>query len=110
MIVVCKDFEFDGKTLSDQNLSSLNFDDDTTLPSSIVREMDSSTMNTYRNETNGFGIKYSDTLVFDIHIAKSFDEYTSQEEMEFTPDEYDGLLAWLSSPQEMERVVHIEQN
>ena len=40
MIVVCKDFEFDGKTLSEQNYSSLNFDDDTTLPSSIVREMD----------------------------------------------------------------------
>ena len=110
MIVVCKDFEFDGETLSDQNLSSLNFDDDTTLPSSIVREMDSSTMNAYRNEINGFGIKYSDTLVFDLHIAKSFNEYTSQEEMEFAPDEYDALVAWLSSPQEMERVVHIEQN
>ena len=100
MIVVCKDFEFDGKTLAGQNYSSLNFDDDTTLPSSIVREMDSGSMNQYRTEVNGFGIKYTDTLVFDLHIAKSFDEYTSQEEMEFTPDEYDNLLAWLSSPQE----------
>ena len=100
MIVVCKDFEFDGKTLSEQNYSSLNFDDDTTLPSSIVREMDSGSMNQYRTEVNGFGIKYSDTLVFDLHIAKSFDEYTSQEEMEFSSDEYDNLLAWLSSPQE----------
>lgn len=110
MIVVCKDFEFDGETLAGQNYSSLNFDDDTTLPSSIVREMDSGSMNQYRIEINGFGIKYSDTLVFDLHIAKNFDEYTSQEEMEFTPDEYDALVAWLSSPQEMERVVHIEQN
>lgn len=100
MVIVCKDFEFDGKTLISQNYSSLNFDDDTTLPSSIVREMDSSTMNTYRNENNGLGIKYTDTLIFDLHIAKSFDEYTSQEEMEFSPDEYDALIAWLSSPQE----------
>ena len=103
MIVVCKDFEFDGKTLSEQNYSSLNFDDDTTLPSSIVREMDSSTMNTYRNETNGFGIKYSDTLVFDIHIAKSFDEYTSQEEMEFTPDEY-----WMTITTENNKVSKVK--
>ena len=72
MVIVCKDFEFDGKTLISQNYSSLNFDDDTTLPSSIVREMDSSTMNTYRNENNGLGIKYTDTLIFDLHIAKSF--------------------------------------
>ena len=64
MIVVCKDFEFDGETLAGQNYSSLNFDDDTTLPSSIVREMDSGSMNQYRIEINGFGIKYSDTLLF----------------------------------------------
>ena len=99
MILVCKDFEYDGKTLYEQNLASVNFDDDTTLPSSIVREMDSSEMNAYRNETNGFGIKYSDTLTFDVHITKSFNEYISQEEMEFTPEEYDSLVTWLSSPQ-----------
>ena len=98
MIIVCKDFEFDNKTLAAQNYSSLNFDDDTTLPSSIAREMDTSTMNAYRSETNGFSIKYTDTLIFDLHIAKSFDEYTSQEEMEFSPEEYENLIAWLSSP------------
>lgn len=110
MIVVCKDFEFDGKALSDQGYSSLNFDDDTTLPSSIVREMDSATMNTYRNETNGFGIKYTDTLVFDLHIAKNFNEYASQEEMEFTPDEYDTLVKWLSSPQENKWMIITTEN
>lgn len=100
MVVVCKDFEFDGKTLAGQNYSSLNFDDDTALPSSIVREMDGGTMNSYRKEINSFGVKYTDTLIFDIHIAKSFDEYTYQNEMEFSPDEYDTLVTWLSSPQE----------
>ena len=33
MILVCKDFEFDEQTLKQQNLSSVNFDDDTSLPS-----------------------------------------------------------------------------
>ena len=98
MILVCKDMKFDGKTLSAQGYSSLNFDNDTTLPSLISREMDSSEMNRYRPKTNGFGITYTDTLNFDLHIAKAFDDSPSQEEMEFTPDEYDSLVSWLSSP------------
>ena len=55
MILVCKDFEFDEQTLKQQNLSSVNFDDDTSLPSTIVREMESTTMNKYRPEVTGFG-------------------------------------------------------
>ena len=100
MILVCKDFTFSNKTLSSQGFASVNFDDDTTLPSSLSREMDSGTMNQYRTEINGFGIKYSDTLQFNIHIIKDYDENTDQNEMEFTPNEYDSLVAWLSSPQE----------
>lgn len=100
MILVCKDFTFSNKTLSSQGFTSVNFDDDTTLPSSLSREMDSGTINQYRTEINGFGIKYSDTLQFNIHIIKDYDENTDQNEMEFTPNEYDSLVAWLSSPQE----------
>ena len=98
MILVCKDFEFEGNKLSAQSLASVNFDDDTSLPSSIIREMESGTMNLYRSEVNGLGTIYSDTLVFDLHIVKSFNENTSQTEMEFTPDEYDLVVSWLSSP------------
>lgn len=98
MILVCKDFEFDDKTLSGQGLSSVNFDSDTSLPSSVVREMESGTMNLYRPEINGLGAKYTNTLVFDLHIVKEFDENSSQKEMEFLPDEYDSVVAWLSSP------------
>lgn len=32
MILVCKDFKFDNNSLSKQNLISVNFDDDTSLP------------------------------------------------------------------------------
>lgn len=98
MILVCKDLKFNGKTLSAQGYSSLNFDNDTTLPSLISREMDSSDMNFYRPKTNGFGISYTDTLNFDLHIAKAFEDSPSQDEMEFSPEEYDALVSWLSSP------------
>lgn len=98
MILVCKDFKFDGKTLSSQNFSSLNFDSDTSLPSYLSREMDAGEMNQYRPIVNGFGIRYTDTLNFDLHIAKNFDEYTSQDEMEFSSKEYDSLVSWLTSP------------
>lgn len=100
MILICKDFKYDNKTLSSQNLMSVNFDSDTTLPSSLTREMDTGTMNQYRTEVNGFGIKYSNTLQFNVHIIKDYDENTDQNEMEFTPNEYDSLVTWLSSPQE----------
>ena len=100
MILLCDDFTFDGKSLKSQNYITVNFDDDDTLPSSIQREMDSGTMNQYRTETNGFGIKYSETLVIDIHIIKNICNVNSQDELIFSPDEYDSVLAWLSSPQE----------
>ena len=98
MILVCKDFEFEGKKLSTQNLSSLNFEDDTTLPLSLNRQMDSGEMNAYRPEKNGFQTTYSDVLEIDLHIAKSFDEFTSQGEMEWTPEECDTIVSWLTSP------------
>lgn len=99
MILVCKDFTYENNSLIKNKLMSVNFDDDTSLPSSISREMDESSMNQYRSETNGFGITYTDTLNFEIHIMKEFDEFTSQNELEFTPSEYDDLVSWLSSPQ-----------
>ena len=100
MILLCNDFSYDGKSLKGQNFITVNFDDDDALPSSIKREMDSGTMNQYRTEVNGFGIKYSDTLVLDIHIMKDMCNVNSQDELKFSPDEYDSLLTWLSSPQE----------
>lgn len=39
MILVCKDFKFDNNSLSKQNLISVNFDDDTSLPSALNRDM-----------------------------------------------------------------------
>lgn len=100
MILVCKDFEFDEQTLKRQNLSSVNFDDDTSLPSSIVREMESTTMNKYRPEVTGFGTTYTETLVFEIHITKDYEVNTSQEELELSPEEYEETVSWLTSPQE----------
>ena len=98
MILVCNNFEYDGKSLTGLKLSSVNFDDDTTLPSSLSREMESSTMNKYRPETNGFGIKYTESLNFDIYITKDTTLYGGQDEFEFTPDEYENIVAWLTSP------------
>ncbi len=98
MILVCDDFEYDKQKLSDKGLVSVNFESDTTLPSSIKREMDSSTMNKYRPETVGLGIKYTEVLTFDIHIGKNFCNM-SQSQFEMTPEEYDEIAAWLSSPQ-----------
>lgn len=100
MILVCDDFTFDKKSLKNQDYITVNFDDDDTLPSSITREMDTGTMNQYRTEINGFGIKYSNVLTFDIHIMKDICNSNLQEDLQFTPDEYDSLVAWLSSPQE----------
>ena len=100
MILVCKDFEFDEQTLKQQNLSSVNFDDDTSLPSTIVREMESTTMNKYRPEVTGFGTTYTETLVFEIHITKDYEVNTSQEELELSTEEYEETVSWLTSPQE----------
>lgn len=100
MILICDDFTFDGNSLKSQNYITVNFDDEDSLPSSIRREIDSGTMNQYRTETNGFGIKYSETLVFDVHIMKDICNSTSQNDLIFSPDEYDSVLMWLSSPQE----------
>lgn len=99
MILVCNDFEFDGQTLKQQKLASVNFDDDTSLPSSIVRDMESSAMNKYRTEVTGFGTTYTETLSFEIHITKDYEIYPSQNELEFTADEYESAVSWLSSPQ-----------
>lgn len=100
MILVCKDFEFDEQTLKQQELSSVNFDDDTSLPSSIVREMESTTMNKYRPEVTGFGTSYTEVLSFEIHITKDYERNTSQDELEFSTEEYERTISWLSSPQE----------
>lgn len=100
MILVCNDFEFDEQKLKQQELSSVNFDDDTSLPSSIVRDMESTTMNKYRPEVIGFGTSYTETLSFEIHITKDYEIYPDQEELEFTTAEYEKVVAWLSSPQE----------
>lgn len=99
MILVCNDFVFDNKKMSEQNISSVNFSSDTTLPSSLSREMEKSNMNKYRTETNGFGTKYTETLNFEIHLAKSGDEHTPQQDLAFTPSEYERIAAWLTSPQ-----------
>lgn len=100
MILVCKDFEFDEQTLKQQNLYSVNFDDDTSLPSSIVREMESTMMNKYRPEVTGFGTSYTEVLSFEIHITKDYERNTSQDELEFSTEEYERTISWLSSPQE----------
>ena len=100
MILVCKDFKFDNNSLSKQNLISVNFDDDTSLPSALSRDMEFSEMNKYRPERIGFGTVYTDVLTFDIHIIKDDSMCKSQEEMEFTNEEYETLVSWLTSPQD----------
>lgn len=100
MILVCNDFEFDGQTLKQQELASVNFDDDTSLPSSIVRDMELSTMNKYRPEVIGFGTSYTETLSFEIHITKDYEIYPDQVDLEFSSEEYEKTVSWLSSPQE----------
>lgn len=100
MILVCKDFKFDNNSLSKQNLISVNFDDDTSLPSALSRDMEFSEMNKYRPERIGFGTVYTDVLTFDIHIIKDDSMCKSQEEMEFTNEEYETLVSWLTSPHE----------
>lgn len=100
MILVCKDFKFDNNSLSKQNLISVNFDDDTSLPSALNRDMESSEMNKYRPERIGFGTVYTDVLTFDIHIIKNDFMCKSQEEMEFTNEEYETLVSWLTSSHE----------
>lgn len=104
MILVCKDFEFDNKSLLRQNLISVNFDDDTSLPSALNRNMETSEMNTYRHERIGFGAVYTDVLTFEIHIIKNPDIKTSQKEMEFTNDEYESLVSWVTSPLKNKRI------
>ena len=98
MILVCKDFSFDNRKLSTQKLISVNFDDDTTLPSSITREMDFSEMNKYRLKQNDYGIKYSDVLTFDLHLMKDINIYPDQTDLEFSNSEYEQIVSWLTSP------------
>lgn len=98
MILVCKDFSFDNRKLSTQKLISVNFDDDTTLPSSITREMDFSEMNKYRLKQNDYGIKYSDVLTFDLHLMKDINIYPDQTDLEFSNAEYEQIVSWLTSP------------
>lgn len=98
MILVCQDFKFDNQTLTQKHLISVNFEEDTSLPSVITREMESSEMNKYRPETTGFGTRYSETLVFDIHLMKDDSFYVSQEELEIEQSDYESIASWLSSP------------
>lgn len=99
LILICEDFTFDQKSLKSQGLITVSFDNDTTLPSSIVREMDVTQMNKYRPEEVGFGTTYSNTLEFDIHIMKDYCNKNTQDTLEFNPTEYDNIVSWLSSPQ-----------
>lgn len=99
MILVCKDFKFDNISLSSKKFISVNFEEDTSLPSSINREMDSSEMNKFRPEVTGFGTKYSEVLAFDLHLMKDDSYYGSQEELEIAQAEYEDMVVWLSSPQ-----------
>lgn len=99
MILVCNDFEFDNKKLSTKGYMSVNFDTDTSLPSVISREMETSNMNKYRPEKNGFGVTYNDVLEFEIHIMKMFNENPSQSELELSAQEFEDISSWLTSPQ-----------
>lgn len=99
MFLECKDFLFDNDAISNHHLLSVNFDDDTTLPSSIVREMDVSEMTQYRSETKGYSMKYTEVLEFDVHLIKDFCDTSNQEELRLLPDEYDEIVSWLTSPQ-----------
>lgn len=104
MILVCKDFQFDGKLLGKLGLMSVNFEDDTTLPSSVTREMESTSMNKYKSHTQGFGTTYSDVLTFDIHIMKDIEIYKTQDVQEFSATEYDEIVTWLTSPKNNKRM------
>ena len=50
--------------------------------------MEVSELNPFRNETTGFGMKYTETLTFEIHITKNYEINESQEELVFAPEEY----------------------
>lgn len=100
MILECKDFLFDNETIKNNyGLLSVNFDDDTTLPSAIVREMDVSEMTQYRSETTGYSMKYTDVLEFDIHLTKDYCDASDQNELRLEVDEYERIVSWLTSPQ-----------
>lgn len=94
MLLTCKDFIYDNFRLSDYDYISVNFENETTLPSAINRNMEVSNMNRFRKETIGFGITYEDTLEFDIHIIKNFCNCTSQR---FSANEYENLVSNLTS-------------
>ena len=100
MILICDDFSYEGKTLKSQKYISVNFDNDTELPSSITREMEASNMNKYRTKETGFGISYTDTLEFDVHIMKDYCVSSEQTSLRFSAEEYDAAVAWLTSSQE----------
>lgn len=100
LILICNDFEFLNAKLSDKGLMSVNFDTDTTLPSAIIRELEVSEMNKYKHETFGYGMKYTDVLEFEIHIMKNCKNTKTQSEFKFSNDEYEDIVAWLTSIEE----------
>lgn len=109
MILVCNNFTYTNTLLSDRKLMSVNFNDDTSLPSAIHLEMDESELLKNRPEKTGFGMKYSDALEFEIHLMKD-DTIVDYSDLPFSENEYEDVVAWLTSPRQYNVLKIVKEN
>lgn len=96
MAVYGKNFEFNGKNSSDFGIMLAGFEEISSIPMGLDREVNRGEANIYRHKRNHFGATYTSPLEFELSIIKNIEE--DQRDMIFSRNEIRSITAWLTSP------------
>lgn len=96
MAVYGKNFEFNGKSSSDFGIMLAGFEEISSIPLGLDREINRGESNVYRPRQNHFGATYSSPLEFELSVIKNIEE--DQNDMIFSRNDIRSIAAWLTSP------------
>ncbi len=96
MAVYGKNFEFNGKSSSDFGIMLAGFEEISSIPLGLDREINRGESNVYRPRQNHFGATYASPLEFELSVIKNIEE--DQNDMIFSRNDIRSIAAWLTSP------------
>ena len=96
MAVYGKNFEFNGKNSADFGVMLAGFEEISSIPLGLDRDINRGEPNIYRVRQNHFGATYTSPLEFELSIIKNVEE--DQNDMFFSRSDIRGIAAWLTSP------------
>ncbi len=99
MNLKCKNFYFNGQSLSDLvDYAIVGLESDTDdIMLGLTRSIERGNRNPYRDEPNHFGTILNDYLTFDLPIMKNPCKFSTQTDLEFSREDITSLTSWLMS-------------